>query len=115
MSSRALNKDILDSACVVDMNFQQRRPLNALSSRRLWIAGFDLIPAERTGNTTVASQPCAWWQTGDACPATRPDPPSTQSGTSRTAAPTTSASPRHHAYISLVKKLPGAGFATFHG
>ena len=97
------------------MNFQQRRTLNTLSSCGLWIAWFDLIPTQRTGDPTVASQPCAWWQTSDACPATRPDPPSTQSGTSRTAAPTTSASPRHHAYISLVKKLPGAGFATFHG
>ena len=33
VSSRALNKDILDSTCVADMNFQQRRSLNALSSR----------------------------------------------------------------------------------
>ena len=32
VSGRALNQDILDSACVADMNFQQRRPLKALSS-----------------------------------------------------------------------------------
>ena len=61
VSSRTLNKNLLDSACVVDMNFQQCRPLKALSSRRLWIAWFDLISAQRTGNSTVASQPCAWW------------------------------------------------------
>ena len=114
VSSRALNKDILDSACIADMNFQQRRPLKTLSSRRLWIAGFDLIPAERTGNPTVASQPCAWWQPRDACPAC-PGPPGAQSSTARAAASTTSASPRHDSYIPLVKELTGAGFTTFHG
>lgn len=114
MSGRALNKDILDPACVADMNFQQRCTLNTLSSCRLWVARFDLIPTQRTGDPTVASQPCAWWQTGDACPAIRPGPPSAQSGTARATAPTASASPWHHAYIALVKKLPGAGFATFH-
>ena len=75
VSGRALNKHILDPACVADMNFQQRCTLNTLSSCRLWVAGFDLIPTQRTGDPTVASQPCAWWQTGDAC-ATRPGPPS---------------------------------------
>ena len=59
MSGRALNKDILDSACIADMNFQQRCTLNTLSSCRLWVAGFDLIPTQRTGNPTVASQSCA--------------------------------------------------------
>ena len=61
MSGRALDQDLLDSACVADMNFQQCRPLKALSSRRLWIAWFDLVPTQRTGNSTVASQSCAWW------------------------------------------------------
>ena len=113
VSSRALNKNILDSACVADMNFQQRCTLNTLSSCRLWVAGFDLIPTQRPGDPTVASQPCARWQTGDAC-ATRPGPPGAQSGPARATAPTTSPSPRHHTYISLVKELPGAGFTTFH-
>ena len=115
VSSRALHKDILDSASVVDMNFQQRRALDPLSSCGLWVAGFDLIPAERPGDPTVASQPCAWWQTGYARPTTCPGSPGAQSGTARAAAPTASASPRYDSHVSLVKKLPGAGFATFHG
>ena len=113
VSSRALDQDVLDSACVTYINFQQRYTLNTLSSCRLWVAGFDLIPTQRPGDPTVASQPCARWQTGDAC-ATRPGPPGAQSGPARATAPTTSPSPRHHTYISLVKELPGAGFTTFH-
>jgi hypothetical protein len=115
VSSRAFNQDIFDAACVADMNFQQRRALKALSSRRLWIAGFDLIPTEGTGNPIVASQPCAWWQTGDARPTTCPGPPGAQSGTARATASTASSSPRHDPYISLVKELSGAGFTTFDG
>jgi hypothetical protein len=115
VSGRALNKHILDPACVADMNFQQRRTLNTLSSCGLWVAGFDMIPAQRTGDPTVASQPCAWWQTGDARPATRPGPPSAQSSTARATAPSASASARHDSYIPLVKEFAGAGFATFHG
>jgi hypothetical protein len=114
VASRALNKDLLDPACVADMNFQQCCPLKALSPRRFWIAGFDLIPAERTGNPTIASQPCAWWQTGDARSATHPGPPGAQSGTARAAASTTGSSPRHDSYISPVKELAGASFTTFH-
>jgi len=59
VSGRALDQDLLDSACVADMNFQQRCTLNTLSSCRLWVAGFDLIPTQRTGDPTVASQSCA--------------------------------------------------------
>ena len=59
MSGRALYQDILDFACVTYVNFQQGRALEALSSRRLWVAGFDLIPTQRTGDPTVASQSCA--------------------------------------------------------
>jgi hypothetical protein len=114
VSSRALDQDVLDSACVTYINFQQCRALEALSSRRLWIARFDLIPAQRPGDPTVTPEPCAWWQTGYACPATRPGPSSAQSGTARAAAPTASASPRHHAYIPLVKELPSPSFATFY-
>jgi hypothetical protein len=114
VSGRALNQDILDSACVADMNFQQRRSLKALSSCRLWIAGFDLIPAQRPGGPAVASQPCAWWQTSTARPATCPGPPGAQSGPARAAASTTGSSPRHDSYISPVKELAGAGFTTFH-
>ncbi len=55
VSSRPLNKDVLDSACATYVNFQQCRALEALSSRGLWVTGFDLIPAQRTGSTTVAS------------------------------------------------------------
>ena len=57
--SRALDQDVLNSACVADMNFQQRCTLNTLSSCRLWVAGFDLISTQRAGDPTVASQPCA--------------------------------------------------------
>jgi hypothetical protein len=114
VSGRALNKDILDSACVADTNFQQRRSLKALSSCRLRIAGFDLIPTERPGSPTVAAEPCTWWQTGYACPTTCPGPPGPQSGTARAAAPATSSRPRHDSYISFVKKLAGASCAPFH-
>ena len=57
VSGRALDQDLLDSACVTYINFQQRYTLNTLSSCRLWVAGFDLIPTQRPGDPTVASQP----------------------------------------------------------
>src|SRR5262245_55379135 len=47
VSCRTLDQDVLDSACVTYINFQQCRALEALSSRQLWVAGFDLIPAQR--------------------------------------------------------------------
>ena len=54
MSGRALHQDIPDFACVTYVNFQQRRALEALSSRRLWISRFDLVPAQRVGNTIAS-------------------------------------------------------------
>jgi len=54
VSGRALHQDILDFACVTYVNFQQGRALEALSSRRLWVAGFDLVPAQRAGNTIAS-------------------------------------------------------------
>ena len=115
MPGRALDKHILDHTSLTHMNFQKRRTLEALSSGRFWVTGFHLIPAQRTGEAIVASESCARWQTGHPSPATGPGSPGPQSCPSRATAATTGSSPWHYSEVTLVKKLSGPGFATFHG